>query len=465
MNSNYCFINDPETVYKLVKIISRNVVDKTLTVADYDNPSKQVKVKEDTTIPVGSIEELENPPADLIKLQYVNRPGILHTLRSRFMHDLIYTSIGQILVALNPFKWIKGIYDTDVKEKYKTRVYNLSDNPHIFAIAHDAYTDLNLGQNQSMIISGESGAGKTEATKQCLNYLAFIAGSSGGIQEKILKASPILEAWGNAKTLRNNNSSRFGKYIEIWFDNSQTIVGSSNTTYILEKSRVVRQEENERNYHVFYQLLQGGSHEFLTSLKLIAPGQTKPKLDSYNFINQSGCITIDDVDDAQEFQDANQAFAEIGFSTKEQNSLYQTIAGILHLGNLEFVGNPDDAMIANTTEEALRNASEMFCVTVEEFRQALLYRKITSGSKRKSVVLAPYNPVSALDSRDALAKEIYRRCFDWIVYKINQLMYTPSVSASLMIGVLDIFGFEIFKKVSGTVFFLLFVKLSLSFLV
>jgi myosin-5 len=362
--TNYCFINDTETVYKLVKIIQRNQDDKTLTVGDIDNSSRQVRVKEDTTTPVGSIEELENPPSDLIKLQYVNRPGILQTLRSRFMNDLIYTSIGQILVAINPFKWIPGIYDTSMKEKYRSTIYNLSDNPHIFAIAHDAFIDLvnaatsagSLGdnsypQNQSMIISGESGAGKTEATKQCLNYLAFIAGGSGGgkgggIEEKILKASPILEAWGNAKTLRNNNSSRFGKYIEIWFNNPSsstssssssslspslpTIVGSSNTTYILEKSRVVRQEENERNYHVFYQLLFGSTSETLMNYRLLESkeGEDRIKLaSSFNFINQSGCLTIEDVNDAADFQEANNAFHDIGFTVEEQNSLYQTIAG------------------------------------------------------------------------------------------------------------------------------------------
>lgn len=150
-SSQYCFIPDVETVYKLVRIVRRNN-DGTITIAEIENSSKQLQVKEDTTTPVGSIEELEHPPEDLIKLQHVNRPGILHTLRSRFMNDKIYTSIGQILVALNPFKWIKGIYDVEVKEKYKRRIFNLSDNPHIFAIAHDAFTDLSTGQSQSMII-------------------------------------------------------------------------------------------------------------------------------------------------------------------------------------------------------------------------------------------------------------------------------------------------------------------------
>ena len=149
--SDFCFVPDAETVYKLVRIIQRHG-DGFMTVSDLDNSSRQSRVKEELATPVGSVQELDHPPQDLIKLQYVNRPAILHTLRSRFMNDQIYTSIGQILVALNPFKWIKGIYDTDVKEKYKNRLYNLSDNPHIFAIAHDAFADLNTGQNQSMII-------------------------------------------------------------------------------------------------------------------------------------------------------------------------------------------------------------------------------------------------------------------------------------------------------------------------
>jgi myosin-5 len=443
----YCFIPDTETVFKLVKVLERNESDKTLTVVDYERQNgPSMKVKEETTVTVGSLEELENPPSDLIKLQYVHRPGILHTLRSRFYKDQIYTSIGQILVALNPFKWIPGIYDQTMMLQYKQKKFNLSDQPHVFAISHDVFSDLGHGGNQSVIISGESGAGKTEATKQCLNYLAFIAGSSSGIQGKILKASPILEAWGNAKTLRNNNSSRFGKYIEIWFDRHQSIIGSSNTTYILEKSRVVRQENGERNYHVFYQLLKGATAQQLVDFHLISSLEVKPNLESFHYINQSGCIEIEDVDDQKDFQEANEAFQEIGFSTEDQWSLYRIIAGILHLGNIKFVGSEESA-IDPITECHFQYCANMFQVDAEEFKRSLLFRKITSGGKRKSVVFAPYAPAAAMDNRDALAKEIYRRCFDWIVSKINYLMYSNKVVAHQMIGVLDIFGFEIFKKV------------------
>lgn len=298
-----------------------------------------------------------------------------------------------------------------------------------------------------MKYSGESGAGKTEATKQCLNYFAFIAGSSSGIQSKILQASPILEAWGNSKTLRNNNSSRFGKYIEIWFDKHKSIIGASNTTYILEKSRVVRQDKNERNYHVFYQLLQGATPQVWQEFHLISALDQKPNMDSFHYMNQSGCIQIEDVDDTQEFHDANNAFKEIGFTPEEQHNLYRIVAGILHLGNINFTGEEDESKIDPASTSAFEHACDLFGLRVPEFKQSLLFRKIQSGGRRNSIAWSNYKVSAAYESRDALAKEIYRRCFDWIVSKINVMMFTDKVIASSIIGVLDIFGFEIFQKV------------------
>eukprot|EP01033_Poteriospumella_lacustris_P012546 gene12547-8968_t len=443
----FCFMKDPDLVFKLVKINERQS-NGTLVVSDFDSSStKQTRVPEQDTIPVHSIDELENPPTDLIKLQHVHQATILHTLRSRFSKDQIYTSIGPILVALNPFKWIPGIYDDPVKNRYKSREWNLSDNPHVFAIAHDSFSDLQYGENQSMIISGESGAGKTEATKQALNYLAYIAGSSSGIQEKILKASPILEAWGNAKTLRNNNSSRFGKYIEVWFDGN-TIIGSSNTTYILEKSRVVKQASEERNYHVFYQLLAGADVQQLSSYRLVDPSTQQPMPpDAFFYINQSGCVRIDDVDDAADHREAIAAFQEVGFSAQEVDDLFRVIAGVLQLGNVLFQTEGDNSAITAATEGWFHACAEVFHVDKELFRSALLFKKVRSGGgKRSSVALSPYSPEAAVETRDAFAKEIYRRCFDWIVSKINLLMYDDRVRPTNMIGVLDIFGFEIFKQ-------------------
>ena len=260
-----------------------------------------------------------------------------------------------------------------------------------------------------------------------------------------------MEAWGNAKTLRNNNSSRFGKFIEIWFDrDSRVITGASNTTYILEKSRVVFQEKNERNYHVFYQLLKGASPEFLVELEL-SDFASNPQLASY--INQSGCITIDDVDDANDFHEANQAFLDIGFTLDERNALYTIIAGILQLGNVSFEANPDrseESVLSTDGLQYLEKCVRRLGVDRSMFEKALLFRQIKSGgSKRSSVTYAAFLPNAAVENRNALTKEIYRRCFDWIVAKINALMKTNAAVLSIFVGILDIFGFEIFQKVGG----------------
>jgi myosin heavy subunit len=276
-----------------------------------------------------------------------------------------------------------------------------------------------------------------------------LAGSANGIQSKILKASPILEAWGNAKTLRNNNSSRFGKFIEIWFDSSFTITGSSNTTYILEKSRVVFQEKDERNYHVFYQLLKGGSSELLAELEL---SDFAAHPENANCINQSGCIAIENVDDGADFREVNDAFTEIGFTAEEQKSLYTIIAGILHFGNISYEANPnnsDESVIPPDALQHLERGARRFGVDMEFVKKALLYKTIRSGnSRRTSVAFAPYKTDAAYENKNALVKEIYRRCFDFIVGKINALMENDKDQAVNMIGILDIFGFEIFQKVS-----------------
>jgi myosin heavy subunit len=409
-----------------------------------------IKINSALTFSVDSLEELSNPPSDLIQLSDVHRPGILHTLQERFKKDLVYTSIGPILISLNPFRWIEGVYEDEIKMKYYNETLNLSENPHVFAMAHDALMGLQFGKNQSLIISGESGAGKTEATKQCLNYLAVVAGSSTGVHNRILLANPILESWGNAKTLRNNNSSRFGKFIEILMSRGGEIVGSSNTTYLLEKSRVVFQESGERSYHVFYQLLFGAPDSLLAQFHLL---EMKNHPNEVAYINQSGCLRIEGVDDAADYQEVVEAQSLVGFPEGDSQVLLQMIAGILHLGNLHYEVHPSDSeesMINPQTEPSLLHASRLFGLDLVTFRRSLLFKSVRSG-KRKSVTYAPYSPVTAIENRDALAKEIYNRCFDFIVGTINTKINIDAEKLAAMdtsmIGVLDIFGFEIFKKV------------------
>jgi myosin I len=293
--------------------------------------------------------------------------------------------------------------------------------------------------------------GKTEATKQCLNYLATVAGSASGVQERILLANPILESWGNAKTLRNNNSSRFGKFIEILLSTNSEIVGASNTTYLLEKSRVVFQELGERSYHVFYQLLFGAPDKLIADLGL---SHFRAHPEQAHYINQSGCLQIEGIDDTADFREMETALSVVGFSDSDINTLHEIIAGILHLGNLSFNENPTDSegcVISNQPENFLIHATRLLGVDAATFNRALLFKSVRSGSKRKSVTFSPYTPKLAVENRDALAKEIYSKCFDFIVEKINvAINANPQVLASMktnMIGILDIFGFEIFKKV------------------
>ena len=266
-----------------------------------------------------------------------------------------------------------------------------------------------------------------------------------------MQANPILEGWGNAKTLRNNNSSRFGKFIELLISASNgEIVGSSNTTYLLEKSRVVFQEEGERNYHVFYQLLFGAPSEFISKFHL---EHMKANPEEVMCINQSGCMFIDGVDDGKDFEEVNEAQREIGFDGGDYELLMQAVAGILHLNNIQFIEDPDDSegtCISSHPQDFITKAGLLFGLELENFTRALMYKSVRGGGRRTSVTYKKYTPEISVENRNALAKEIYRRCFDYIVAKINSSINAKPEEISRiktsMIGILDIFGFEIFKK-------------------
>jgi myosin heavy subunit len=316
----HCFIRSEDDVFRLVKIVRREGQE---VVVDNNGEATKFKLSEISMITEEELEQLDSSPpkiADLIHLTTVSQETILYTLRRRYDHDLIYTSIGSILIALNPFKNMgSDLYSERMINNYHHNesnphknedgsmsegLYSLEETPHVYAVSQLALQGISSpsGEDQSLIISGESGAGKTEATKHCLHYLASTSGSTGGSDAhiRLQTASPVLEAWGNAKTLRNNNSSRFGKFIEIWFGEGQkAITKSVNTTYLLEKTRVISQEHNERNYHVFYQLLKGGGADLLD--KLYLTDIAKSPL-SARFLHKSGVHKIDGVDDLVEFR-------------------------------------------------------------------------------------------------------------------------------------------------------------------
>lgn len=309
-------------------------------------------------------------------------------------------------------------------------------DPHPFTIADECYRSLfDEGRNQSILVSGESGAGKTEATKVVLQYLAEIAGSTSGVEQRILVANPILEAFGNAKTLRNNNSSRFGKWVEVQFEQSGRICGARIVNYLLEKSRVTYQAPEERNYHIFYQLLRGADAGLREHLGLGEP-------EDYHYVNQSGCIDIPSVDDAEEFTSVVGSFTKLGFSQDEQKAVLGIIAAILHLGNVNFVADGDKAVVAPQSIDVLSKVSSLLCVSAADLKQALTHRSIVVAGTTTNI---PLNVTKSTDSRDSLAKHLYGGLFEWLVARINKSLAEGKPKGTIRtIGVLDIFGFELF---------------------
>jgi myosin heavy subunit len=372
--------------------------------------------------------------------------SILHNLRLRYKEDLIYTSISSILISVNPFKLLP-LYTPAMLEKYRNGARNLP--PHVFGIAYQAYQSmLTDGTDQSVVISGESGAGKSEATKLILQFLTDVSAraqqSSGGVtsatthlEQQILAANPILETFGNAKTLRNNNSSRFGKLITINFDSNGGIIGGGIINYLLEKSRVVTQTKGERNYHIFYQLLSNANTNQTLNDELKLNGA-----EMFSITNQSGVISIDGVSDVNEFADVLNSFQVLNFPPELQNEVFKIVAGVLHFGNITFKSVKSDsaddkAEISNP--EIVAHASSLWGINAEEILKFLTAKSMIGG------ILVPYSVQQAIDTRDAMVKRVYADLFQVMVNKINTELQSGGVTANKFIGVLDIFGFESFE--------------------
>ncbi|XP_069564291.1 unconventional myosin-Va-like [Brachyistius frenatus] len=372
---------------------------------------------------------------DLTALSYLHEPAVLHNLKVRFIDSkLIYTYCGIVLVAINPYESLP-IYEADIINAYSGQ--NMGDmDPHIFAVAEEAYKQMARdGRNQSIIVSGESGAGKTVSAKYAMRYFATVSCSSSetNVEERVLASSPIMEALGNAKTTRNDNSSRFGKYIEIGFDKKHCIIGANMRTYLLEKSRVVFQAHGERNYHIFYQLC-ASSH--LPEFKAFKLGCA----DDFHFTNQGQSPVIDGVDDAKEMFNTRRAFTLLGIGESDQMEIYQIVSAILHLSNVEVKEQSADRCNISPENVHLMVFCELMGVPYEEMAHWLCHRKLqtTTETYVKSV-----SKMNAVYGRDALAKDIYARLFSWIVGSINHALKS-GVKQHSFIGVLDIYGFETF---------------------
>ncbi|OJJ84642.1 class I myosin myoA [Aspergillus glaucus CBS 516.65] len=380
--------------------------------------------------------------SDLTLLSKISNEAINDNLKLRFEHGEIYTYIGHVLVSVNPFRDL-GIYTDQVLESYRNK-NRLEVPPHVFAVAESAYYNMNAYKdNQCVIISGESGAGKTEAAKRIMQYIASVSGGSdSSIQETkdmVLATNPLLESFGNAKTLRNNNSSRFGKYLELEFNAQGEPVGAHITNYLLEKSRVVGQITNERNFHIFYQFTKAAPQKYRDLF-----GVQQPQ--AYMYTSRSKCFDVPGVDDNAEFQDTLNAMSVIGMTEAEQDDVFRMLAAILWIGNIQFVED-DQGNSAIADESVIAYVAYLLDVDSPSVHRAMTIRLMETarGGRRGSVYEVPLNTTQALAVRDALSKAIYFNLFDWIVERINSSL-TARSSISNSIGILDIYGFEIFEK-------------------
>ncbi|NP_001418060.1 unconventional myosin-Ic isoform 2 [Danio rerio] len=369
--------------------------------------------------------------------------AFIENLRRRYREGLIYTYIGSVLVSVNPYKELE-IYSKQNMERHRgVNFYEIS--PHIFALADNSYRALRTERrDQCILISGESGAGKTEASKKILQYYTHICPTRNNthtIRERLLQSNPVLEAFGNAKTLRNDNSSRFGKYMDIQFDYKGAPIGGHILNYLLEKSRVAHQNHGERNFHIFYQLLEGGEDLLLKRLGL---DKTNPQ--HYHYLIKGNCPRVSSISDKNGWKVVRNALTIIGFEDEEIQALMEIVASVLHLGNTQF-GEDEEGETHITTEAQLQFLSQLLGVDGSVLKAALTHKKIVAKGEE---MISPLSLEQALSARDSFAKAIYGRAFTWLVQKLNRSLAFKdeiyySSKCSSVIGLLDIYGFEVFQ--------------------
>ncbi|CAL8330796.1 unnamed protein product [Merluccius merluccius] len=366
---------------------------------------------------------------DMTQMEELSETTVLMNLKKRFDQELIYTYIGSILVSVNPYKMF-NMYGTDMVLQYEG--HGLGDNPpHLFAIANLSYTSMmDAKLNQCIVISGESGSGKTEATKLILRYLTAIH-HKRNITQQILEATPLLESFGNARTLRNDNSSRFGKFTQIYMEEG-VISGAITSQYLLEKSRIVFQAKSERNYHIFYELLAGLP---LNEKRLLYLQEAE----TYYYLNQGGDCVIEGKDDAEDFKRVLSAMEILCFTADEQNAIYRLLSSVLHLGNVFFQTHQAEGqeVASVVSAQEIRVVAELLQVSPDGLLKAVTF-KLTDTVREK--IYTPLTVDSAVDARDAVAKVLYSLLFSWLAERINGRVYPRN--EALSIAILDIYGFE-----------------------
>lgn len=378
--------------------------------------------------------------ADLVLLDPLTEESLVQTLQERFRRHEIYTYIGNVVISVNPYKALP-IYTPEKVEEYHNCSF-FAVKPHIYAIADDAYRSLrDRDRDQCILITGESGAGKTEASKLVMSYVAAVSSKGeevNKVKEQLLQSNPVLEAFGNAKTVRNDNSSRFGKYMDIEFDFKGEPLGGVISNYLLEKSRIVRHVKGERNFHIFYQLLAGASPQLLQQLKL------RQDCGHYGYLDRESS-NLPGMDDAANFHAMQDAMRVIGFSPAEVTELLQVTAVVLKLGNIQLSSSFQASGMEAcgiTEPQELREICELIGLDPSTLEKALCTRTVKA---RDETVLTTLTVPQGYYGRDALAKNIYSRLFDWLVNRINASIQVKSDEQRKVMGVLDIYGFEIFQ--------------------
>ncbi|XP_067929437.1 myosin-9-like [Watersipora subatra] len=416
-------------------------------IVEIKDTNKQIRVYKD------DVQKM-NPPKfskveDMAELTCLNEASVLHNLKERYYAGMIYTYSGLFCVVVNPYRRLP-IYSEKVVELYKGKKRH-EVPPHVYAIADTSYRNMLADrEDQSILCTGESGAGKTENTKKVIQYLAFVAASmkssrasgapsasqslQGELEAQLLQANPILESFGNAKTIKNDNSSRFGKFIRINFDNSGYISGANIESYLLEKSRLIRQNPDERSFHIMYQLIAGSSPQLKKDLLL-------EDLKSYRFMT-NGAVSLTGVDDGEMLRETTEAMTIMGMSPEEQASIFRCVSGVLLMGNMQFKTerNTDQAVLPDNT--IAQKISKLFGVNVTDFTKAFLRPRIKVG---RDYVTKAQTKAQVEFAVEAISKAVYERMFKWLVARINKSLDRTKRQGASFIGILDIAGFEIFE--------------------
>ncbi|XP_036766994.2 unconventional myosin-XIX isoform X6 [Manis pentadactyla] len=387
---------------------------------------------------------------DLTKVNPVTLETVLRCLQARYTADTFYTNAGCTLVALNPFKPVPQLYSLELMREYHTAPQPQKLKPHIFTVGEQTYRNVKSliePVNQSIVVSGESGAGKTWTSRCLMKFYAVVAASptykeshkiAERIEQRILNSNPVMEAFGNACTLRNNNSSRFGKFIQLQLNRVQQMTGAAVQTYLLEKTRVACQASSERNFHIFYQICKGASAEERLQWHL-PEGATFSWLPNPERTLEEDC-----------FEETREAMLHLGIDTSTQNNIFQVLAGLLHLGNIQFADSEDEAQPCQPMDDAkredkgsVRTSALLLQLPEDPLLETLRIRTIRAG-RQQQVFRKPCSQAECDTRRDCLAKLVYARLFDWLVLVINSSICADPSSWTTFIGLLDVYGFESF---------------------